>query len=270
MIGRALGFLGFLVIVAIALAAIALAAAAAFQRQLQYFPSRTDSEGKGNAIFRPWRDAAGIFWGYVRESSAPRRVVLFFHGNGGEALDRSWVGQWLEDPALAIVLVEYPGYGAKGGTPTEETLYRDAEMAFDRAKREWIGLPITVVGESLGSAVAAYLSAKRPVDRLALIAPLSSAVDVGQKHYPYLPVRWLLIDRFPASEHVRTAQAPLFVVHGSQDEVVPLELGKRVFEAYPSSQKTFLELPGTGHNDIANAILAAPSAKAFKAFVSGL
>lgn len=269
MIGRLFGFLGFLVIVLVALAGIALAAAAAFQRQLQYFPTRNDADGRGDGTFQPWRDAAGIFWGYVRGSPSPRRVVLFFHGNGGEALDRAWVGRWIDDPGVVLILVEYPGYGAKAGSPTEEALYRDAEMAFDRAAREWFGIPVTVVGESLGSAVAAYLASRRPVDRIALISPLSSAVDVGRKHYPYLPVKWLLIDRFPASDHVLKAKAPLFVVHGSEDEIVPPELGRRVFDAYPSPQKRFLELPRVGHNDIAEAILSAPEAKPFEEFVAG-
>jgi uncharacterized protein len=238
------------------------------QRRLQYFPTHRDLEGKGDDLFRPWRDRAGNFLGYVREGRAPTRVVMLFHGNGGEALDREWIAELAPDKDLVLILPEYPGYGGKTGSYSERSLYEAAEKAYDEAAAQW-KLPITVIGESLGTGVATYLGAKRPVDRLALISAFSSLVEAAALHYRYLPVRWLLQDRYESFKHLAGLSTPLYLIHGTLDEIIPVGLARKLYEQYAGKTKKLTEVPGYGHNNIPSAIVDSPFADSFRRFVSG-
>lgn len=261
----------FLLIPLIAIALIymgVLVLAYVNQRRLQYFPTHRDANAKGGQGFVPWNDEKGNFLGYVRSADKPKRAILFFHGNGGEALDRSWVSEIDPEEQMVILLVEYPGYGAMKGQPKESALYEVAVNAWETATRRW-KVPVTVMGESLGSGVATYLAKQKKVDRLALIAPLSSAADVAALHYSFLPVRLLIRDRFPTENHVKELQVPLHIVHGTMDDVVPIELGKKVLNAHSGNSKAMSEIPGYGHNNIHAAVIDSPFADTFRAFVRG-
>ncbi|MCB9254535.1 MAG: alpha/beta hydrolase [Bdellovibrionaceae bacterium] len=238
------------------------------QRNLQYFPTHVDRKGAGNSTFRPWRDVAGQFWGYIRPSEDPKRVVIFFHGNGGEALGRNWLDELIPDTRVLLLLAEYPGFGARAGDPSEALIFQEAELLFDTVRQKWALLPITIVGESLGSGPASYIANKRDIDRLALISPFSSAVDVGQFHYPYLPVRWIMKDRYENMRYLAATPVPLHIVQGESDEVVPIQFGEKLFEAY-TGPKTFTRLPGYGHNDIVPALIKGEKTKAFRDFLVG-
>lgn len=254
--------------IGLVLYAAVVVAFAVLQRRLEYFPSREDAAGRGDATFLPWRDSEGIFLGYTRASSAPRQVVLFFHGNGGEALHRNWIGELLPADS-AVVLVEYPGYGARPGEPNQTDILREAVRVFDRAHLRWPGVPIVVLGESLGTGVATHVAAERPVERIALIAPYTSIAEVGAKHYPWLPVRFVLHDRYPSTEYLRRASAPLHAVHGKSDEIIPVALAETLVATYGGSTKALTLLDGVGHNDIAAALLTRPEAEPFRRFLRG-
>ena len=256
--------------VAVVLAALLLLAYAALvaavalnQRKLQYFPTHDDAEGRGDAILKPWRTTAGGFLGYRREVSTVKRAVLFFHGNGGEAIHRRWVAE-AAGPDATVAWMEYPGYGARPGAPTETAIFAAAEEAYDALAAT--KLPVTVVGESLGTGVASYLASRRPVARLALISPFSSVEDVARYAYPFLPVRWVLSDRYRSVDHLASVRVPLFVVHGEADDMIPASFGRRLHESYRGPDKTFVALPGVGHNDIAPALFRMPEARPFLDF----
>jgi pimeloyl-ACP methyl ester carboxylesterase len=236
-----------------------------YQRKLQYRPSHRDASGAGNDTFRPWR-SADAFLGYVRPVEEPRRAVLFFHGNGGEALDREWMDELVPRQVL-LLLAEYPGFGARPGAISESELLRASEALFEEIRRTWGDIPVTVVGESLGSAVACYVAARKKADRLALISPFPSAVDVVSRRYPYFPLRWILKDKFPAAQYVRGAGVPLYVLHGTLDQVIPMELGRKLYSAYDGPKKEFTEIPGFGHNQMDFAVLHSPFAEGFRAFI---
>lgn len=236
------------------------------QRSMQYFPSHRDADGRGNDGFKPWKDAQGKFLGYVREATRPVRVILFFHGNGGEAIDRDWLSE-IVPPNAVLLLAEYPGYGARAGKTTQAAVLQSAEEQVAEIRRAWGEIPLTVVGESLGTGVACFVASKYAVDRLALISPFSSLADAAAFHFPYLPVRLLLKDDYPSETYLRTAKAPLRIVHGTQDNIVPLALGKRLFASYTGGEKKFSEIPGVGHNDMAIAILHSPFADDFREFL---
>jgi pimeloyl-ACP methyl ester carboxylesterase len=237
------------------------------QRRLLYFPTHEDPEGKGDAGFRAWRDAAGAFVGYVREAATPARTVLFFHGNGGEALHRAWLALAVPEATTNVVLVEYPGYGARPGEPTQRTIEAAALAAYDLADAAWHA-PIVVVGESLGTGVATFVARSRPVARVALISPFTALLDVAKLHYPLLPVSALLQDNYDSAANLAAVRVPLLVVHGEDDDIVPFRLGKALFDGYAGPDKELLPLAGVGHNDLAAPLVRSPNALRFREFLA--
>lgn len=251
----------------LAVAAFALIALYFLQRQLQYFPTRRDSTGKGEGAFLPFKTQEGKFLGYFSVPDQADFALLVFHGNAGEALDRQWMGE-LADQRGICVLAEYPGYGASGGTPSQAAILAQALEIFDEMRVRWPKVPIVVLGESLGTASATYLSAHRDIARLGLIAPFSSALEVAERHYRWLPVRLLMRDRFPSIEYVKQARAPLHIVHGTQDDLIPIELARKLFDTYPASDKAFTEVLGFGHNGLEWPILHSPFCEEFRSFLT--
>ncbi len=235
------------------------------QRSLQYFPSHVDTERKGDGDFLPWVAKDGEFLGYLRPAGKMRALLLFFHGNAGEALDRSWFARVVPED-VGLILVEYPGYGGKPGEPTQETIFALAERAYEEGVAQ-THVPIWVVGESLGSGVACYLASKKPVEKLGLISAFSAALDVAAHAYPFLPVRFLMKDPFPSLSYVGAISAPTHLIHGEADEMIPIEQSRRLQAAFPHGQAVLTEIGGYGHNDIADPILHSPRAEPFRAFL---
>jgi uncharacterized protein len=236
------------------------------QRDFQYAPTHKDVEGRGNKTFSPWKQGNGQFLGYLRRVERPRKVVVFFHGNGGEALDRGWVDELVPTRDL-LVLAEYPGYGAIPGKPSQPAILQHAENLVDQLRLEFGTVPITVIGESLGSAVAGYLASKGKADRVAFISPFSSMSDLARRHFPLLPAKYLLKDKFDLVDFAKNANAPVRIVHGTLDDLVPIELGREVYQAYHAADKQFTEIPGFGHNNIDAAVLHSPFANRFRQFL---
>lgn len=235
------------------------------QRKLQYFPTHRDSAAKGEGEFLPWASRDGVFQGYVRPVGGMRALVLLFHGNAGEALDWAWFADAV--PAdVGLILVEYPGFGARPGPTDQGSLFAAAESAFDEAVAQ-THVPIWVVGESLGSGVACYLASRRPAAKLALISPFSSAADVAAQTYPVVPVRWLMKDPFPSTEYVGAVSTPTHLIHGADDTTVPVNLGRKLLAAFPHGSAVLTEVSGYGHSDIDQAILKSPRAEPFRAFL---
>jgi uncharacterized protein len=234
------------------------------QRKLQYFPTHRDAAAKGEGLFLPWASKDHEFLGYVLPAGGMRALVLYFHGNAGEALDRAWFADVLPQD-VGLILVEYPGYGAKAGEISQAAFFALAERAFDEAVSQ-SNVPIWVVGESLGSGVACYLATKRPVKKLGLISAFSSAADVGALAYPILPVRWLMKDPFPSLKYASVISTPTHLIHGSSDTMVPVEQARRLAAAFPHKNAVLTEIGNYGHSNMAEAILKSPRAEPFRAF----
>lgn len=189
--------------------------------------------------------------GWWLEHPAPRAQVVFWHGNGGN------LSLWLDVLAalrqhdLSVLAVDYRGYGASTGRPSEQGLYRDAAATVQEFGRRFRrpGVPLVFWGRSLGCPVAAStLEVARP-DGLVLESPMPDARSLLRTN----PVMWLLSFlssyRFPTSRFLRGYQGPLLVIHGDADSIVPIEAGRRVFEAAPTARKRFVTLAGVEHND---------------------
>jgi len=231
------------------------AAVALLQRRLLYFPARVApaqaEELARRAGFEPWRDAAGELHGWrMRAAGEPIGSVLVLHGNAGCALDRGYLAQPIHAAAaLDVHVLEYLGFGARGGAPSMASLLAAAEAAFDALPAE---LSVHLVGESLGTGPAAHLARVRGarVSGMTLFAPYDDLARVGQATMPFLPVRWLLRDRFRPSAWLRDVRAPLVVVLAEHDVVIPVRFGRRLYERY-GGPKGLQVLADRGHNDIA-------------------
>ena len=149
-----------------------------------------------------------------------------------------------------VLLVDYRGYGGNPGTPTENGLAADsrAAHAYLAGRPDVDASRIAYFGESLGTAVAINLAVEHPPAAIVLRSPFTSMADVGQSHYPFLPVRLLLRDRFAAIDQIRRIRAPLLVMAGGRDQIVPIENSRRLYNA-AVAPKTLLVLPNADHND---------------------
>lgn len=176
-------------------------------------------------------------------------LVINLHGNAGNREDRLPVlrDAWREN--IPMLIVDYRGYGGSGGAPTENGLYTDGIAAYDWLAARYPGHPIVVYGHSLGSAVAAHVAMRRPAAAVILESPFTSAPDMAERVFPVPGIRHVVRSRFDTLAVVRGITAPLLVIHGERDEIVPFEMGRTVFEAAASPAKVFRAIPNGRHND---------------------
>jgi len=181
--------------------------------------------------------------------TAPRPLVLYFGGNAEEV---SWMLGRRE--ALAgwdLALVNYRGYGASEGRPREADLFADALAVYDQlALRADVDRSrIVALGSSLGSGVATYLAAHRPLAGAVLIAPFDSITAVGQRHYPFLPVRLVIGNRYDSLARAPGIRVPFLVITAERDTIIPAAHSARLFEAWGGPKRAVV-IPGAGHNDL--------------------
>ncbi|MBM7116063.1 alpha/beta hydrolase [Archangium primigenium] len=179
-------------------------------------------------------------------------TVVHFHGNGEQLSDEIWLGQRYQEAGLGFYAVEYPGYGlAKGGEgPSEKGIYAAAQVALDYLHTQMGVKPEDTVleGQSLGSGVAVEMATRGQGARLILITPYTSIVDIGARLFPWLPARWLVRDPFDTASKAAGVSLPVLIIHGTKDEVVPVDMGERLGTIFPNA--TTLILPGKHHNNV--------------------
>jgi fermentation-respiration switch protein FrsA (DUF1100 family) len=190
-----------------------------------------------------------------RQGRSP--AVLVCNGNAGNRSLRAPLAAALARAGLAVLLFDYRGFAANPGRPTEEGLAADARaaLAYLAARPEVDPARLVYFGESIGAAVALRLATERPPAALVLRSPFASLAEVGRRYYPWLPVSLLLADRYDSLGQVGRLAAPLLVVAGERDRIVPAAHSRRLFDAAPEP-KRFVLLPGADHNDLE--LLAGP------------
>ena len=215
----------------------------ALQRQLIYFPDPDPVPPAGDVILGArevtLHTGDGLeldAWFVPAEPSADTGMaVLLAPGNGGNRAGRAPLAEELSHRGLAVLLMDYRGYGGNPGSPSEEGLAADADAAVECLRN--LGFPADrtiYFGESLGTGVVAALQSRHPPGGLVLRSPFTELADVGRHHYPWLPVRALLRDRFPVVDHLVDSDVPVTVVHAGRDSVVPAGLSARVADRAPS------------------------------------
>ena len=224
------------------------------QRALMYFPetARTPPAAAGlpeaEEIFLKTADGERVIaWHIMPRGDKP--VVVYFHGNGASLRYRVERFRMLIADGTGLLALSYRGYGGSSGNPSEAGLLTDAAAAYAFAAARYPSDRIVLWGESLGSAVAIALAAQQPVRALALESPFTSAADVGAAAYPFAPVRWLMKDQFRSDELIGKVKAPILVLHGVRDRVVPFAFGERLFALAPEP-KRFVRFADGGHNDL--------------------
>jgi fermentation-respiration switch protein FrsA (DUF1100 family) len=223
------------------------------QRALMYFPDTTRRPpasvdlAQAEEITLTTSDGERVIaWHVPPRGDKP--VVLYFQGNGGGLDLRAHRFRRLAADGTGVIALCYRGYGGSTGRPTETGLIADALAAYDFAAARYPVERIVLWGESLGTGVAVALAAERPVARVLLESPFTSAVDVGAAAYPIIPVRWLMKDQFRSDERIAKVKVPVLVLHGERDRIVPISYGERLYGLI-NGPKRFVRLPRAEHND---------------------
>jgi len=217
-----------------------------FQRKLQYFPDpATPSLPAGAEDVRlDASDGTPLrAWHWPGATT-----VLVLHGNAGHRGHRLHIAEGLRAKGFGVFLLDYRGYGGSAGSPTEEGLLLDAEAAVRWLRARGAG-KLVYYGESLGCGVVAALAAREPPQAIVFQSGADSLVRVGQGVYPWLPIRWLMKDRFEAAEAIREVTCPVLSVHGAKDGLIDPARGRALFDAARGPKEWWL-VPGAGHNDV--------------------
>jgi fermentation-respiration switch protein FrsA (DUF1100 family) len=178
-------------------------------------------------------------------------VVMHFPGNGDFLAGLAGRFRDITADGTGLVAVSYRGYAGSSGRPSEQGLLKDAAAAYAFTSARYGADRIVVWGFSLGSGVAVALAAEQPVGRLILEAPYTSILDVAAAHFPLVPVRWLVRDRFRSDRRIARVKAPLLIMHGARDATIPISFGEQLFALAPEP-KQFVRFPEGGHNDLDN------------------
>jgi len=220
--------------------------------RLLYFPSRAVPAAQGPFEDRWFEAADGTRlhgWWLAARAPAPGHVLLC-HGNAGNIADRVTHASLLAAAGLDVLLFDYRGYGRSAGRPDEAGTYLDARAARAALLRE-PGVSaerVLYLGESLGAAVALELALEHPPIGLVLQSAFTSVRDMARLHYPLVP-GGLVPDAYPSLRSIRNLRAPLLVMHGERDEIVPAEHGRALYDAAPDPKRLRI-LPHVGHNDL--------------------
>jgi uncharacterized protein len=223
---------------------------------LLYFPSRAIIETPGHAglHYRDLRletdDGERLHGWWIAAPTDSLGHLLLCHGNAGNVGDRVLHAALLTAAGFDVLLFDYRGYGRSTGRPSEEGTYRDARAALACLLDQPGVDPARVLylGESIGGAVALDLALERPPAGLVLLSAFTGVRDLGRLHYPFVPPA-LVPDAYPALRRIAELHAPLLVLHGDRDDIVPLSQGNALFEAAPGSKRMHV-FPGASHNDL--------------------
>ena len=239
----------------LALALIILVCAAAFapstmlQNSLLYFPQPAPLAELAGSGLAPWPSPES-FRGLLAEPAGPARAtVVVFHGNAGHAGHRAYYAQALAPLGLRVILAEYPGYGPRGGELGEAALVADAVRTLELAHAQH-GAPLLVLGESLGAGVAAAAAARigDKLHGLLLVTPWDRLENVARHHYGWLPVGWLLRDKYDSVGNLAGFTRPVVVALAEHDEIIPPRMAVALHESL-RAPKRLKTLRGAGHND---------------------
>lgn len=225
-------------------------------RKLIYFPEKTVSE---NAIqelnFYRFEQLTETFEGddlrgYIYIHDAPEKIIILFHGNKGLAANRILIARGFLDQKAIIFLPEYPGYGNRSGSASEDNLTKAAVEDVTFLKNQFPELPVYLVGESLGSGVAAKVAGEVPVQGLVLVSPFPNLIEAAKRHYRFLPLKWLIPDHYDSVVALQKSEhPPVLIIHGKEDKIVPYDLGEKLFQTY-DGPKEMIALKTFGHNDL--------------------
>jgi fermentation-respiration switch protein FrsA (DUF1100 family) len=224
------------------------------QRSMMYFPETLHTSPaeaglpEAEEVSLTAADGVHIIGWHVAPSEG-KPVILYLHGNGGALRYRVERFRRLIKEGVGLVAIEYRGYGGSEGSPSEAGLFADAEAAYAFAAGRYRPDQLVLWGESLGTGLAVYLAAEKPVGRVILEAPFTSTAAVAARRYWFMPVRLLMKDQFRSDERIASVTAPVLILHGLNDRVVPYAMGEQMFDLTKGNKHIVRFLDG-GHEDL--------------------
>lgn len=221
-----------------------------FQRKLIYMPDRNrptrascEASDMEEVKFQT-QDGLSLYAWYKKPKDR-QTTIVYFHGNGGNLCGRMPLVRQFINHGYGVLLLSYRGYAGNPGKPSEQGLYQDARAALHYVYER--NSCAVVLGESLGTGVATQMATEFPVKGVILQSPYTSLVRMAKLHYPWIFIE--PVDKFQSDKKIDKVQAPLLVIHGESDTVVPYSEGKRLYNL-ATTQKTLLSYPGRGHADL--------------------
>lgn len=227
----------------------------AIQRELLYFPEKIPADIVVQAAaehgFVPWKNPSGQIIGWkIPANGTAACSVLIVHGNAGSAIGRDYLAQPIHDAEpVDVFVLEYPGYGARDGSPSKTSFVAAAEEAFRLMPAN---LPKYLVSESIGTGVACELAKNHPqeIAGMALFVPYHNLASVAQRKMWFLPAYFLLLDRFNPEECLKSYHGPVKFIIAGADEIIGPASGTRLFRGY-DGPKDLQVVAGAHHNDVA-------------------
>ncbi|MCP3141744.1 alpha/beta hydrolase [Pyxidicoccus sp. QH1ED-7-1] len=225
-------------------------AAFALQRSMLYPAPRTASALPEDQGFSRLPLEGGQFVDVLHLPAPPGApTVVHFHGNGEQLLGQVRLGRRLHEWGLGFLAVEYPGYGASPGSPSEDGIYAAAEAALARLREQGVPAQRTVLsGRSLGTGVAVEMARRGHGSRVMLVSPYTSITDMAALALPFLPTALLVRDRFDTASKASEVDLPVLIIHGEVDALIPVEMGRKLGTRFPRA--TVETVVGAGHNDV--------------------
>jgi len=211
-----------------------------FQRNLLYHPSLDNYINKDQTAIQPsdieevkipTRDKIELIGWFYKKDLENFKTILFFHGNAGSLGGRTYKLNHFKDLNLNFLIIAWRGFNGNRGKPSEVGLYEDAASAIRWLKlREIDQKNIILYGESLGTGVAVEIAQNKNYAGVILESPFTSMINMGKKHYPFFPVSFLLKDKFESYKKITNISAPVFIIHGKVDKIVPYDMGEKMYE----------------------------------------
>ena len=234
--------------------AVVLAALYFFQEKFLFFPGATPF---GDCPGMEKRDANAQVFGtvryYLQTKSEPENWIIIFHGNAGNACDRTYFLDLLNELNSNLVILEYPGFGKDSNSPGEALILKQSlDLVLHIKGMNHRGLPVYLMGESLGTGVATWVCAQTDISGLILISAYTSILDVARHHYPWAPVTILMRHKFQADVWAGETDTPALLFHGVNDTIIPVHFARQQSLNFKGI-KTLFELPDCGHNDMVDA-----------------
>ncbi|MEI6066979.1 MAG: alpha/beta hydrolase [Methylococcaceae bacterium] len=227
-----------------------------FQRNFIYFPEQHSIEKQQelaeqfNLKLWPSRDN---YLGLISKSTQTNHrqgTIIVFHGNAGSAINRIYYLQALEKLGYRIILAEYPGYGARKGSPSEKTLIADGVDTLKQALHDFGG-PVFLWGESLGSGVVSGImqTSQTQVKGIVLITPFDSLANIAQHHYWFFPAKWLVLDKFNNIKNLQNYQGSIAILLADKDEIIPNKYSLNLFDSLLHRKRLWI-FKNAGHNSL--------------------
>ncbi len=181
----------------------------------------------------------------------PKGIILYFHGNAGDLSRWGYMGVPFAEKGYDVIIMDYRTYGKSTGKLSEAALHADAVLFYEYVNELYPNIPIILYGRSLGTGIATRLASVYTPDKLILETPYYSLLDVAKKHFPFLPLKWLLKYRFDSYSYIQKVSCPITIFHGTDDTIVPYTSGKKLYDAIPHQNRKLITIDGGEHNNLA-------------------